>query len=174
MRAFWAMLLASVVMLGSGAVMAAEKQNFGLITSSVSAPESGKDGQNFCQNFSDEAQEAQLAWRLKKIEELEAGISKRMDALEKTKADVTQWMAKREAFLQLARASLVEIYTRMRPDAAAQQLAALDDMTAAAILMKLDARAASVILAEIEAERAAQLARVIAGAARTKRSGEGA
>ena len=167
-------IVMSLLVLSSAALADAEKQNFGLITSSVSAPHGGGEGQNYCVNFSDEAQEAQLAWRLKKIEELEKGLSKRMDALEKTKADVARWMAKREAFLELARASLVEIYTRMRPDAAALQLAALDDMTAAAILVKLKAKTASVILAEIEAERAAQLARVIAGAARTKRRGEGA
>ena len=169
-----AIILAGLLLVCGTVPAAAEKQNFGLITSSVSSPHDVGDGQNYCVNFSDEAQEAQLAWRLKKIEELEAGLSKRMDALEKAKADVTRWMAKREAFLELARASLVEIYTRMRPDAAAQQLAALDDMMAAAILMKLKAKVASLILAEIEAERAAQLARVIAGAARTRRSGEGA
>ena len=53
------------------------------------------------------------------------------------------------------------IYTKMRADAAALQLANMPDEGAAAILTKLNARNASAILSEMEAARAAQLARMM-------------
>ena len=155
----------------SGGIAGGQKQNLGLITSSTSRPANSKDHQNYCENFADEAQEAQFAWRLAKINELEAGIAKRMDRLEKTKAELESWMTKRQAFLNRAKSSLVEIYTRMRPDAAASQLSVLDNLTAAAILMKLEPRAASLILGEIEPKKAAQLTTVMVGAARTVQAG---
>ena len=45
----------------------------------------------------------------------------------------------------------------MRPDAAAQQLAAMDEETAAAVLTKLDPRIASIILNEMDRAQAARL-----------------
>ncbi len=158
---------------GGAALHAAAKQNFGLITGSTTPAKPMRDEQLYCENFADAAREAQFAWRLAKIKELEQGLAKRMDELEKNKAALAAWMSRRQAFLDRARGNLVEIYTRMRPDAAAQQIAALDDLTAAAILVKLDARAASLIMAEIAAERAAQLTRVIVGAVRTGGKGGG-
>lgn len=151
----------------------ASKQNFGLITGSTTPAGPKRDEQHYCENFADEAREAQLAWRLARINELEAGLAKRIDELERSKAALETWMARRQAFLDRARENLVDIYTRMRPDAAAQQIAALDDLTAAALLIKLDSRAASLILAEIDANRAAQLTKVIVGSQRTASSGGG-
>ncbi len=149
------------------------KQNYGLITGSTGKAPPEEYGANYCKNIADEASEAQVAWRMAKIAELEAELEKRMEQLDAKKAALQKWMAQRNRFLELARGSLVDIYSRMRPDAAAQQIAALDDLTAAAIVMKLDARVASLIMAEIEAERAARLTRVIVGAARSKPAGEG-
>ena len=52
-----------------------------------------------------------------------------------------KWVTRRDEFLkQGATTSLVPIYSRMRPDAAALQLAVMDEETAAAVL--LEARAA--------------------------------
>ena len=53
-----------------------------------------------------------------------------------------------------------------RSDAAALQLAAMEDETAAALLTKLEAKAASAVMAEMDPERAAKLAGIISGAAR--------
>ena len=91
--------------------------------------------------------------------------------LEALKAEVTDWQRKREDFAVKARASLVEIYTTMKPDAAAAQLGQLDSGLAAAILMKMETRRAGLVLAEMTTEKAAQVASIIAAAANTdKRS----
>ena len=66
------------------------------------------------------------------------------------------------------RGGLVDIYGRMRPDAAAERLAELRADLAAAILMKLDSRQASVILNEMDPKVAATLTSVIASAARSE------
>ena len=56
------------------------------------------------------------------------------------------------------------IYARMRPDAAAVQLAAMDEETASAVLTKLEPRTASLILNEMEPTQAARLTATISGA----------
>ena len=58
---------------------------------------------------------------------------------------------------------MVDIYSRMRPEAAAAQLAALDESTAAAVLIKLNSRTASAILGEMDIPRAVSLAQLISG-----------
>ena len=74
-------------------------------------------------------------------------------------------MARRDEFSKKARDNLVSIYSRMRPDAAAAQLMAIDLETAAAVLTKLEPRSASLILNEMEAGYAARLTGTIAAAA---------
>ena len=51
----------------------------------------------------------------------------------------------------------IAIYVHMKPDAAASQLAVMDDATAAAVIAKLPPRVAGPILNEMEAPRAAHL-----------------
>jgi flagellar motility protein MotE (MotC chaperone) len=51
----------------------------------------------------------------------------------------------------------------MTPEAAATQIAAMDDQMAAAVLSKLKAAAAGAILNEMEADRASKLAVVLSG-----------
>ncbi len=120
----------------------------------------------YCTNIGDAAQEARAAWRLKILNDIESRIEARMAALDAKRQQVEAWMRRREEFIEQAQKSLVDIYTKMRPDASAQQLSMLDDETAAAILLKLNPRTASTILNEIEPARAARLAAVIAGSAR--------
>ena len=65
----------------------------------------------------------------------------------------------REELLAKADAAVIGLYGKMRPDAAAPQLAVMQEDAAAAILLKLNARTGSAILAEMEASRAASLSR---------------
>ena len=62
----------------------------------------------------------------------------------------------REDFTAHATDSLVQIYGKMKPDAAAIQLMAMDELIAAAIMFKLSPKANSLILAEMEATKAAR------------------
>ncbi len=73
-------------------------------------------------------------------------------------------MALRDDFLKKAEASVVEIYSRMKPDAAAgTQIAGMADETAAAVLAKLSPRSSSAIFNEMETARAAHLADLLGG-----------
>src|SRR5438552_16656940 len=79
--------------------------------------------------------------------------------------------ARSDEFIKKARESLVLIYARMRPDAAAMQLVAMDEETASAVLLKLDANVASKILNEMEPAQAARLTTIISGAAKIAPAG---
>jgi len=121
----------------------------------------------YCVNIADPAADARLAWQKKAVTEMEQELDRRIALLEAKTAEFQKWVKRRDEFVQKARDNLVLIYSRMRPDAAAMQLKALDEETAAAIVVKLDPRTASTILNEMESAHAARLTAIISGAART-------
>lgn len=121
--------------------------------------------QQYCGSIADAAADARFAWQKKTLGEIERELDRRIDALEARTAELRQWLARREEFMKKAQETLVRIYARMRPDAAAAQLAAMDEGTAAAVLTRLDPLNASAILNEMPAEPAARLTTTIAGAA---------
>lgn len=121
------------------------------------------DVQQFCLNNAGVIGDARIAWQTARLSELAAQIGARLAELEAKKAEYEAWLHKRDDMLKQATEGVVMIYARMQPDAAALQLAAMDDSIAAAILAKLPARAASAILDEMEAGRAARLTRSMAG-----------
>jgi flagellar motility protein MotE (MotC chaperone) len=120
---------------------------------------------DYCTNIADAAADARFAWQKRTLLELEQEIAKRLALLEEKSAELQKWLARRDEFSKKAQAAVVTIYARMRPDAAAAQLVAMDEETAAAVLTKLDPRNASAILNEMEATQAARLTATISGAA---------
>ena len=129
----------------------------------ASAAPAPTDAQRFCQNVAAAAADARFALQTRKLNELQAGIAERVAALEAKEVEVKAVLAAHEEARKRAEDALVAIYAKMRPDAAAQQVAALDDATAAAVLRGLNARQASAVLNEIPAERAVKLVNTIAG-----------
>ena len=121
----------------------------------------------FCTNIADAALDARVAWQQKELEAAEAKLRQRIAELEAKRAEYEQWLKLREDFLKKAEDNVVEIYSRMNPDAAAQQIASMADDTAAAVLAKLRVRNASAILNEMEPARGAHLADTLAGMRRT-------
>jgi flagellar motility protein MotE (MotC chaperone) len=119
----------------------------------------------YCLNIADAASDARMVWQKKVLADLEQQIAKRVELLEAKTAEYKQWLARREEFSKKAQDSVVTIYARMRPDAAAAQLVAMDEETAAAVLTKLDPRTASLILNDMEPAQAARLTATISGAA---------
>jgi flagellar motility protein MotE (MotC chaperone) len=119
--------------------------------------------QQFCGNNAAAAGQARVAWEAGKLKELETKLRQRIAELEAKRAEYEEWLRKREEALKKAGENVVAIYTRMRPDAAALQLAAMDDDMAAAVLAKLKPSNASAILNEMEPGRAARLAATMAG-----------
>ena len=127
----------------------------------------GTAAQQYCANIADAAADARFAWQKKMLAEAQQEVEKRIVKLDAKIAEYQKWLARRDEFSKKAQASLVSIYSRMRPDAAASQLVKMDEETAAAVLLKLDPRVASIILNEIPAAQAARLTGTISGAART-------
>ncbi|MDO9441303.1 MAG: hypothetical protein Q7T73_10470 [Beijerinckiaceae bacterium] len=117
----------------------------------------------YCTNFSSAASEGRLAWQAKQLLDIEAKMRERIVELEAKRAETAEWLARREESLKKAEDSVVAIYSKMRPEAAAAQFSAMDESGAAAIMLKLNPRLASTILNEIEAGRAARIAAEMAG-----------
>jgi flagellar motility protein MotE (MotC chaperone) len=129
--------------------------------------ETGDAVGHYCSNIAPTAVESRIAWQIKRLNELDALVKKRIAELDAKEAEARDWVNKREEMLSRANEDVVAIYAKMRPEAAALQLNAMDDLSAAAILSKLNPRAASTILNEMEAPRAAKLEDLISGDAKS-------
>lgn len=119
--------------------------------------------EQYCTNIRDVAADARLAWQMEALRSLESQVEEKIAALEAKQAEFEDWLRRREEFAARARKTLVAVYANMRPDAAAQQLAILEDEEAASVLAELVPRSASAILNEMDPERAAELALAMAG-----------
>jgi flagellar motility protein MotE (MotC chaperone) len=128
----------------------------------TTADQRGSDATEYCKNITDAALDARVAWQQKQLEASEAKLRERIAELEVKRAEYEKWLKLREDFLKKAEDNVVEIYSGMNPDAAAQQIASMADETAAAVLAKLRVRTASAILNEMEPGRAAHLADTLA------------
>ena len=117
----------------------------------------------FCLNNATSASDARLAWQAAQLGELEARLKQRIADLEAKRAEYVDWVRKRDEAMSKAADNVVVIYAKMKPDAAALQIAAMDDAMAAALLAKLSPRNASTILNEMEPGRAARLTNAMVG-----------
>jgi flagellar motility protein MotE (MotC chaperone) len=127
-------------------------------------PSNASAAQQYCFNTADSAADARFAWQAKKIQDMEAELDKKARQLEIRTEEYKHWLERRDAFSRKAHEKLVGLYTRMRADAAAVQLATLDEEMAAAVVMKLETKVASQIMSEMDPERAAKIASIISGA----------
>lgn len=121
------------------------------------------DSQVFCNNIRDAAVDAHARWQAAEIQRMEDALRKRTAELEARQKDLQVWLVKREAIVKKAEEGVVAIYGRMRADAAAVQIAAMDDDMAISILAKLNPRTSSAILNEMEPARAAHLTSSVSG-----------
>lgn len=122
------------------------------------------DASRYCAAVAPAIVEARIAWQTKRLTELDVEVRQRIADLEKAEAAARDWIAKRDDLMKAAEDDVVAIYARMDPEAAAKQIAALDDRPAAAILAKLKPAAASAILGEMDADHASRLAGLIGSA----------
>ena len=124
----------------------------------------GTAAEQYCANIANPAADARFAWQKKALADMEQEIAKRIALLEEKTAEYQKWLARRDEFSKKANETVLRIYARMRPDAAAVQLAALDEETAASVITKLEPRTASLILNEMEPAQAVRLTATISGA----------
>lgn len=120
----------------------------------------------FCTNIADAAKDRRYALQLEELEALKKDIDNRVAQLEAKRAEYEEWLRRREEFMASAEKGVVDIYSKMKPDAAAERLADVEPMLAAAILMKLNTRQAGVILNEMNRKEAAELTGIMAAASR--------
>jgi flagellar motility protein MotE (MotC chaperone) len=121
------------------------------------------DVQKFCLNNATSAGDARAAWQAAKLMELEEQIKQRIAELDAKRAEYEEWLKKRDEAMKKAEDGVVAIYSKMRPEAAASQLSAMDDVMAATLLARLPTKNASLILNEIEPGRAARLTNTMTG-----------
>ncbi len=124
-----------------------------------------KGVENFCGAVATSAASTRLAWQETRIKALQAEMLVKTAELEAKEAEVRDWVAKREQLLAKAGGDLTAIYSKMKPDAAAAQMQAMDDDTAAALLLKLKPSLASAVMGEMDPARAARLSDLLTGAA---------
>lgn len=122
--------------------------------------------ERFCGNIVDAARDRRYSLQAAELAQLQKDVDARIVLLEAKRAEYEEWLARREKFMLNAQENVVEIYRKMKPDAAASQLGELRAEIAASILMKLDARVSSVILNEMETKAAAALTHIMVSAAR--------
>ncbi|MET0258503.1 MAG: MotE family protein [Burkholderiales bacterium] len=130
-------------------------------TPATAAPAPRSDVQNYCSNIADPALDQRNALQLARLKDAETQVSAKIDELEAKRQEVQSWLADRKAFMDSTSDIMISIYSGMKPDAAASQLAGLDRPVAAALLARLKSRQASAILAEMPAPIAAEISRVI-------------
>jgi flagellar motility protein MotE (MotC chaperone) len=127
---------------------------------------SANEVERFCTNIADAARDRRYALQAQELETLRKDVDKRIELLEKKRAEYEDWLKRREDFLSKAEDNVVGIYAAMKPDSAAERLAELDIMLAAGILMKLEARKAGVILNEMDSKAAAAVTGIMVHATR--------
>jgi flagellar motility protein MotE (MotC chaperone) len=153
-----------------GAALAAEKPGStppakvtGTAVPATSASAPADNATLYCRNIANPAADARYARQADALADMQKALDDRIAALEKKRAEYEEWVTRRQQFLSRADESVVAIYSQMRPDAAAQQIAVMEEEAAAAILSKLAPRTASAILNEMDAAIAAHLTNVMAG-----------
>jgi flagellar motility protein MotE (MotC chaperone) len=118
----------------------------------------------YCGALAPSASEARATYQMRRLADLEREVRDEVEKLEKKETTAREWVMKRESMMKSATEDVVAIYGKMAPEAAAAELAAMDEGVATAVLSKLNPRAASDILGEMPAEKAAKLSTLIAGA----------
>ena len=154
----WLMLLAGVV-IGAGIVAGsssnaeekpkqntqtekAEKLDLQLNGKTDSAlivkKEFGSEVEAYCANIVDSARDQRYLIQKRELGDLQVQVNDRIKLLEQRRDEFQTWLKKRDDFLRVAEGTLVEIYKKMKPDAAATQLALVNPEVAAAVFMNLD------------------------------------
>jgi flagellar motility protein MotE (MotC chaperone) len=119
----------------------------------------------YCKIVLDAATQARLVEEKRALADMEKDLEGRVVLLEKKTAEYKDWLKKRDVFMAQARDNIVQIYSRMKSEAAAAQLVALNEEVAAAIVAKLDVKLASAVMSDMDPPKAARLTALMAAAA---------
>lgn len=118
--------------------------------------------QQYCSNVAASVEAARQERRQKQLADLEQQLASRVAALEAKQRELRMLLDRLESFERKSNDALVGLYSAMKPETAAAQIAQLDDDVAAALMLQLKTKASSAILGEMEAARGAAVAKKIA------------
>jgi flagellar motility protein MotE (MotC chaperone) len=130
----------------------------------TSGDTSGQEIQQYCTNVIDQARDQRYILQKQDLEKLQQDVDNRIAVMEARKTEYEDWLKRRNDFMKQAEANLVNVYKTMKADAAAPQLAEVNPVLAAAIIMKLPPRQSGLILAEMDAKKAAMVASIMSSA----------
>lgn len=121
--------------------------------------------ERFCEKAAPSVEELRIAAQRKELESLDQKVKERIDVLEALGKSVQDWISRRERLLQQANKDVIAIYSRVDPEAAALQLAEIDEEEAAAIIVKLPPQTSGAILGEMNANKAGKIVTIVRGVA---------
>lgn len=124
------------------------------------------DAARYCTNITQEMQELRYRIKEEKLRQLQSEVEAKLAELDARRKELEEWVGLRDGFANRATGALVEIYQKMRPDAAAARLEEISPQLASSILLALPPAKAGVILNEMEPKRAAAVTMILAAAAR--------
>ncbi len=133
-------------------------------------PAPQNETQQYCSNIAAAAADARYAWQRKQLTDLQAQLKQQTADLDAKQTEIKAVLARRDEMMKKANDTVIGLYAHMKAEAAATQLAALDNEMAAVILSQLNQRQATSILNEIPPEKAARLVTAIANFGAEKKS----
>ncbi len=120
-----------------------------------------REQQQYCANIAASAETLHLERRRSELAQLESEVTARLQALETRQNELRIILDRLDAFERNAGDALVALYSKMKPEAAAAQLAELDDDVAAALMLQLKGKVSSAILNEMPLAKGAALVKKI-------------
>ncbi|MFY9627820.1 MAG: MotE family protein [Methylocystis sp.] len=133
----------------------------GVVASSTSDASRDTALQQNCVNVANVATAARMAFQEKKLSELEQRLEHKLTEIQTRRQELKELLDRYDAFTNKADDTVIDIYSKMKPESAASQLANLDDESAAAILIKLRPKSSSAILNEMDTFHASLLTKKI-------------
>lgn len=126
---------------------------------------------DYCGNIADKARDARYQLQAAALADLKKKLEGETARLEAKRQEVEELLKKRDEQMSRAQRELIDIYSKMKPDAAAAQLSLLDAATSASVMRQLKPAGASAILTEMKPEVAAAIAALLAQPPETSRQG---
>ena len=130
----------------AGLVLGLAMPGIALAQNADAAPKSNQ----FCANIADAAADARFSLQKQALADMEKEIESRIKVLEAKRAEYEEWLRRRNEVLEKADETVVSIYARMRPDAAALQLTNMDEEIAAAVSRGVTTRDFSFLDAQLQ------------------------
>ena len=123
----------------------------------VTVPDGPSLLDQYCSSASQRIADEEAKRREERLRELQSSIDQKLALLREKQRELQELQKKREQDLAAARQEVVDIYSKMEPEAAASQISKLDPRVAVALLRKLPTRNASEILNVMDPAKAAIL-----------------